>query len=70
MKFERADYTASIRPGQPHVLVTDGTALPDTMVRVKREPDKTLIGAALKAGDTVPGAELSNSAPNLTIRTR
>lgn len=69
-KLERADYSAAIRAGSPHVIVTDAAALPDAMVRVKREPDKTLIGTALKAGNTVDGAQLSNSAPALTIRVR
>ncbi len=69
-KFERADYTASIRPGQPHVVITDEAALPPETVRIKREPDKLLIGALLKAGSAVPGAELSNAGSSLTIRTR
>ncbi len=69
-KFERATYTASIRPGQPHVVVTDETKLPPGTVRINREPDKAQISALLKAGETVSGAELSNSMPSLTIRTR
>ena len=70
LKLETAEFTASIRNGQPVVVVTDETLLPEAFVRVKREPDKVLIGAALKAGNTVDGAELSNSAPNISIRTR
>ncbi len=69
-KFERADYTASIRAGQPRVVVTDETMLPPQFLRLKTETDKAAIGAALKGGGTVPGAELSNSMPSLSIRTR
>ncbi len=69
-KRELPDLTASIRAGQPVVIVTDADVLPEAFVRVKREPDKTLIGAALKAGNTVEGAELSNSTPSLTVRTK
>lgn len=41
--------------------------LPDDFVRVKREADKTAIGAALKAGTEVPGAFLVE---NRSIRMR
>lgn len=41
--------------------------LPDDFVRVKREADKTAIGAALKAGTEVPGACLVE---NRSIRMR
>lgn len=41
--------------------------LPDDFVRVKREVDKTAIGAALKAGTEVPGACLVE---NRSIRMR
>ena len=70
LKIEREDFTASIRNGQPVVVITDMDKLPSAFVRTKVEPDKVLIGAALKAGNAVDGAELSNSAPNISIRTR
>ena len=70
LKIEREDFTASIRNGQPVVIVTDMDKLPAAFVRTKVEPDKTLIGAALKAGNTVDGATLSNSPPNIAIRTK
>jgi hypothetical protein len=69
-KRELPDLTASIRAGQPAVVITDETALPEVFVRVKREPDKTLIGAALRAGREVPGAVMNNSMPTLTVRVK
>tara|TARA_R100000700_G_scaffold34713_1_gene42921 strand:+ start:67 stop:618 length:552 start_codon:yes stop_codon:yes gene_type:complete len=49
--------TARVRTSQ-RVEVTDLEALPASMVRVKREADKVQIKAALKAGQTVQGAQL------------
>lgn len=36
----------------------DPDQIPDDLMRVKREPDKTLIKAALKAGQAIPGLRL------------
>ncbi len=63
------DATLSIRTGTPKVIVTDEAALPDILCRIKREPNKTAIKAALELGE-VPGALLSNAEDNLTIRTK
>lgn len=69
-KIELAEATISIRNGTPKVMLTDEAALPDDCVKVVRNPDKTKIKEKLIAGETVPGACLSNSEPGLTIRTR
>ena len=69
-KLELPDMTVSVKRGQPRVVVTDEEALPEAMIRVTRSPDKSLIGAALKAGNTVAGAELSNGLPSLQVRTK
>lgn len=69
-RLDFPEFTASIRAGTPHVVVTDETALSDAYIRTTRSPDKTAIGAALKAGETVEGAVLSNPAPSLAVRTR
>jgi hypothetical protein len=37
-------------------------------VRIRREPNKTAIGEALKAGTQVDGAELRNAQPHLRLR--
>lgn len=62
--------TLTIQRGQQSVVVTDEEKLPEKFIRTKREPDKTAIKEALKAGEAVEGAELSNANPYLTIRTK
>jgi hypothetical protein len=69
-KIELPEATLSIRAGQPKVIITEEGDIPDYYVRIKREPNKILIGAALKAGTNVPGATLSNAEPTLAIRTK
>jgi hypothetical protein len=64
--LERPVYTCSLTfPRKP--LVTDEEALPSAYIR--HAPDMIAIGKALRAGETIPGAELKNPAPLLTIRT-
>lgn len=67
-KLQRPGYTASIQTSAPGVVITDETLLADAHVRVTRTPNKSAIGEALKAGETVPGAELRNAQPHLRIR--
>ncbi len=69
-KWKSPEFTVSITPGRPGVVITDPAAIPDDFVRVRREPDKTAIGSAIASGATVPGAELKNSMPSLRISTR
>ena len=64
--LERPVYTASLTfPRKP--LVTNADALPGTFIR--HAPDMVAIGKALRAGELIPGAELKNPEPQLTIRT-
>jgi len=69
-KVELAVATLSIRAGVPRVVITDEARLPEQFVRIKREPDKHLIASHLKAGEPVPGAELSNSEETLAVRVK
>lgn len=64
-KVVRPLYTASVSY-RTKAIVTDPNALPETYIR--RAPDMLAIGRALKEG-AVPGAELTNPSPSLTIRT-
>jgi hypothetical protein len=68
-RLEAPDFTATLGSGKPKVIVTDDAALPDSLCRIKREPDKTALLAALQAGPVV-GAELGNAEPVITVRTR
>jgi hypothetical protein len=52
------------------VIITDEAALPDNVVRIKREPNKTLIRELIDQGVAVNGAELSNSEPSLAMRVK
>ena len=62
----RPVYTASLTyPRKP--LVTNADELPKEMIR--EAPDMVAIGKALRAGEMIPGAELRNPEPTLTIRT-
>jgi hypothetical protein len=67
-KLPDAEFTVTLRQGVPGVYITDETALPDAFVKVTRAPMKAEIGNALKAGEHIPGAELANGMPQLTIR--
>lgn len=68
-KMQLPEATLSIRPAGPAVRVLDEAAIPDEFWRVKREPNKTAIKAALLDGVAVPGVTLSNSADTLSVRT-
>ena len=70
-KKELPEATLSIRKGQPQLIGDgDANALPDDLCKISREPDRTKIKAALKDGATVPGFQLSNSQPTITIRVK
>ncbi len=66
-KIELPTRTLSIRMGTPKVIITDEAALPDNLVRIKREPYKVAIKLAIENGITVPGATLSNAEPTLMV---
>lgn len=68
---EWSDMTISVGAGRQGVHISDLDKVPNIYVEIKtqRIPDKATIGADLKAGRDVPGAELRNGAPVLTIRT-
>lgn len=67
-KISRPEFSVSLVPSGPKVVITEETALPSDCVRVKSEPDKARIKVLLKAGQFVPGAELSNGGFHLMIR--
>lgn len=67
-KLELPDMTLSVRAGTESVVIEDESAIPDALCETARKPRKADIKAALKNGDNVPGATLSNSAPALNVR--
>jgi hypothetical protein len=67
-KVQLPTATVSMRSVPPKVVITDEAAVPDTFFRIKREISKSAVADALKAGDPVPGATLSNGGQSLSIR--
>lgn len=67
-KIEAPEQTFSQAKTPGSVVITDEAALPPCYVRTKTEPDKRAIGEALKKGDEVPGAIMSNGGIRLNVR--
>lgn len=67
-RLEDPEFTATVGASPASVIITDIGALPKNMRRVKIEADKVALMKALKAGQWIAGAELSNGASTLTIR--
>jgi hypothetical protein len=65
------DFSASIRPGMPALLVIDETAVP-SIYWEPREPrlDRQGLLAELKQGAEITGVTLSNPEPVLSVRTK
>jgi len=64
-KVERPLFTASVSH-RSKPLVSDPAVLPEAFIR--RAPDMILLAKALRGGETIDGAVLSNPQPVLTIR--
>jgi Siphovirus Gp157 len=68
MPLKAPDFTASVALGKPKVMISGD--VPDTFMRIKKEPNKTAIMDALSAGVKLPWASLSNATPHWVIRTK
>jgi hypothetical protein len=70
-KLTTPDFTASIRPGTPALMVIDEAAVPSIYWQ-PREPklNRQGLAADLKQGAEVAGATLSNPEPVLSVRTK
>jgi hypothetical protein len=69
-KIELPQATLSIRAGSQKVIITDESSLPPDCVRVRTEPNKTVIKEQLERGEHVPGAEMSNREEVLAVRVK
>lgn len=70
-KITAPDFTVSLRPGTPSLVVVDEAAIPEAFwepqaPRLKRQE----LVVELKQGSAVPGAQLSNPEPVLSVRSR
>ena len=70
-KITAPDFTVSVRPGMPSLLVLDEAAVPSIYWQ-PREPRLNRQGLAndLKQGAEISGVALSNPEPVLSVRTR
>lgn len=55
-KISAPDMTIGLSPGKPRLVITDEAAVPETLCRIKREPDKKAIAEYL--------SERPNAMPN------
>ena len=70
-KIAAPDFTVTVRPGSPSLIVTDEKSIP-TCFWQPREPglDRLALLAQLKNGMAVPGVSLLNPEPVLSVRVR
>jgi hypothetical protein len=70
-KLTAPDFSASVRPGMPALLVIDEAAVP-SIYWEPREPrlDRQGLLAELKQGAEITGVTLSNPEPVLSVRTK
>jgi hypothetical protein len=70
-KLTEPDFTVSLRPSRPPLLVDDETVVPEAFW--KPQPPKLnrqALIAAISAGEEVPGAVLGNTPMTIAIRTK
>jgi myo-inositol catabolism protein IolC len=70
-KLEQADFTASVRAGSPALIVVSEGDIPQTYW-VPQPPrlDRQSLLTAMKRGNEIPGVQLGNPKPILTVRTK
>jgi len=70
-KLEQGDFTASVRSGVPGLIVEAESEIPhEYWLPQPPRLAKASVLKALKQGDEVPGAHLSNAQPTLSVRTK
>lgn len=70
-KVELPEATLSLRAGQQQLVgEADPKDLPDSLCKISRDLNRTAIKEALKTGQEVPGFQISNSPPSLSIRVK
>ncbi|MDE2105686.1 MAG: siphovirus Gp157 family protein [Patescibacteria group bacterium] len=69
-KIMLTEATLSIMKPRTSVNVIDVEALPQGFFKIRKDPDKTALKAALEAGERIPGAELALGDETLMIRVK
>jgi hypothetical protein len=68
-RLDAPDLSATVAKGKPPLVITvPAEQLPDTVCRIKREPDKAKVRSFIEAGLQIEGVSLGNPAPYLTAR--
>lgn len=63
-----AEAKVSVVNSPEKVIITDENAIPDALCKITKEPNKTAIKNAIKNGQYVPGASLSNGGTTISVR--
>ncbi len=70
-KLEQPDFTASARPGSPALVVIAEDTIPEPYwLPQPPKLDRQAILGELKRGIEIPGAQMSNPKPVLSVRTK
>ena len=70
-KLEQPDFTASARAGSPALVVVSEGDIPETYwVLQSPKLNRQALLADMKRGDEIPGVQLGNPKPILTVRTK
>ena len=70
-KITAPDFTVSVRPGTPSLAISDEAAIPETYwLPQPAELDRQSLLSAIKQGQEIPGALLSNAQPVLSVRAK
>jgi len=70
-KLEQPDFTASARAGSPALVVVSEGGIPETYwVPQSPKLNRQALLADMKRGDEIPGVQLGNPKPILTVRTK
>jgi hypothetical protein len=70
-KLEQPDFTASARAGSPSLVIVTEDAIPSAYwVPQPPKLDRQSLLAELKRGIEIPGTQLSNPRPALSVRTK
>ena len=70
-KIVEPDFTVSFAIGSPKVSVVSEDEIPGAYWKEQAPKlDRLALGAALKSGEAIPGARLTNGSPFISVRTK
>lgn len=69
-KVETPLATISVQKGRTSVRITDAAAVPSQLCKTTVTPDKAAILTQIRAGEFVPGAEMSTGEETVSVRVK